>query len=163
LVQNGRGKMPQYEGFVASLKGNGRAEVIIGPGKPCIPGAPEVSEKACHCPTDSSNVTIEALNRAGARPGDLVSVWRSPAALLKNAAILLGIPTIGLISGIVAGVILDQGFAVHTSGAVLVVAGLLLGIIVAVLRYRRVSADNLPVITRIIKTRLEMAASSNGN
>lgn len=156
--------MPQYEGFVACIKGDGRAEVIIGPGRPCIPGAPEVSRKVCHCATDSSSVTIEALNRAGAGPGDLVSVKRSSAALLKNVAILLGGPAIGLISGIVAGMILNQRPAVHPIGAVLVAAaGLLLGIIVAVVRYRRVSDDNLPVITRIIKTRLKMAASSNGN
>jgi hypothetical protein len=156
--------MPQYEGFVAGLKGDGKAEVIIRPGNPSIPGAPEVSKKVCHCPTDNSSVTVEALNRAGAHVGDAVSISRNPRTLMKNAATLLGIPAIGLISGIVAGVILNQRFAVHPIGALAVaVAGLLLGIIVAVLRYRRVSADNLPVITRIIKTRLEMAASSNGN
>lgn len=156
--------MPQYEGFVASIKGDGKAEVIIRPGNQSIPGAPKGSKKVCHCPTDSSSVTVEALNRAGARVGDVVSISRNPQALMKNAAILLGIPAIGLISGIVAGVILNQTFAVHPIGALAVAAaGLLLGIIVAVLRYRRVSADNLPLITRIIKTRLEMAASSNGN
>lgn len=156
--------MPQYEGFVSSIKGDGKAEVIIRPGNPSIPNAPEVSKTVCHCTTDSSTITVEALNRAGARAGDLVSVKRNPAALMKNTAILLGIPAIGLISGILAGMILNQGFAVHPIGALAVAAaGLLLGIIVAVLRYRRVSADNLPVITRIIKTRLEMAASLNGN
>lgn len=156
--------MPQYEGFVSSIKGDGKAEVIIRPGNPSIPNAPELSKTVCHCATDSSTITVEALNRAGAHAGDLVSVKRNPTALMKNTAVLLGIPAIGLISGIVAGMILNQGFAVHTTGAVIVAAaGLLLGIIIAVISYRRVSSDDLPVITRIIRTRLEMAASSNSN
>jgi len=154
--------MSQYEGFVASLKQNGKADVIIQPGKPSIPGAPEVSKRVCHCATDGSTVIVEALNRAGAGVGDWVSVSRSPSPLMKNAATLLGIPAIGLISGIVAGILLNQRLAVNEAGAVFVsVAGLVLGGIIAWVSYRRMAVDNqlAPVITRIIKRSSKTAAS----
>lgn len=146
--------MSQHEGFVASLKQNGKADVVIQPDDPSIPCAPEVSKRVCHCATDGSTVIVEALNRAGADVGDWVSVSRSPSPLMKNAATLLGIPAIGLMLGIAVAVFLNQRLAVNEAGAVFVaVAGLVLGSIIAWISYRRMSADNrlAPVITRIIR------------
>lgn len=154
--------MSQYEGFVASLKQNGKADVIIQPGKPSIPGAPEVSKRVCHCATDGSTVIVEALNRAGAGVGDLVSVGRTPGALTKSAATLLGLPAMGLMLGITVAVLLNQRLAVNEAGAVFVaVAGLVLGSIIAWVSYRRMAVDNqfAPVITRIIKRSTKTAAS----
>ena len=148
--------MPKHVGFVASLKENDKADVIIRPGTPGIPNAPEVSKKVCHIPTDGSTVNVEAWNRAGAQVGDRVSISQSPGILTKNAATLLGIPGIGLILGIVAGVVVYQRFGLHPTVSVIVGAAvLLLANIIAAIRYRQRSADNLPVITRIIKTRKE--------
>jgi hypothetical protein len=156
-----RDKMPQHQGFIASLKGNDRADVIIRPGVPGIPNAPEVSERVCHCPTDGSTVIVEAWNKAGANVGDWVSVTHSPGTLKKNAATLLGIPGIGLILGIVAGVAVHQRFGVHPSVSVIVGAAVLLvANIIAAVSYKRRSADNPPVITRIIKKREDMTAST---
>jgi hypothetical protein len=152
--------MPKHVGFVASLKENGKADVIIRPGMPGIPNAPEVSERVGHSPTDGSTVIVEAWNRAGAQVGDRVSVSQSPGTLRKNAVTLLGIPGMGLILGIVAGVVVYQRFDLHPTVSVIVGAAvLLLANIIAAIRYRQRSADNLPVITRIIKTRAEMAGS----
>jgi Cu+-exporting ATPase len=97
-------------------------------------------------------VKIEALNRVGAAVGDLVSLSHNPGALMKNAAALLGIPVLGLISGVVSGTILRQHFGVQVTTAVIVaMVGLLVGILFGTALYRRISADTQPVITGIIK------------
>lgn len=153
--------MPQHAGFVSSLKGNDRAEVIIRPGIPGIPNAPEVSERVCHAPTDGSTVVVEARNRAGAEVGDWVSVSQNPAALRKNVGTLLGIPGIGLILGIATGAAAHETFGLSPTFSVVVGAAvLLLANLIAAISYRQRAADNLPVITRIIKRRKEMAAST---
>lgn len=155
--------MSQYEGFVVSLKQNGKADVIIQPGKPSIPGAPEVSKRVCHCATDGSTVIVEALNRVGSGVGDLVSVSRTPGALMKSAATLLGLPAMGLILGIAVAVFLNQRLGVNEAGAVFVaVAGLVLGGIIAWVSYRRMAVNDqfTPVITRIIKRSAKRAVSS---
>ncbi|MBW1908344.1 MAG: hypothetical protein JRJ11_02215 [Deltaproteobacteria bacterium] len=58
--------MPRHEDFVATLKEDGKAEVIIQPGSMGVPGAsPQINRRVCHCATDGSTITIEALNRVG--------------------------------------------------------------------------------------------------
>jgi positive regulator of sigma E activity len=151
-----RDKMPKHVGFVANLKENDKADVIIRPGTPGIPNAPEVSKKVCHTPTDGSTVNVEAWNRAGAQAGDWVSVSQSPGTLRKNAVTLLGIPSMGLILGIVAGAAVYQNSGLHPMVSVIVGAAvLLIANLIAAVRYRRRSAENPPVITRIIKTHKE--------
>jgi hypothetical protein len=151
-----RGKMRKHVGFVASLKDNDKADVIIRPGTPGIPNAPEVSKKVCHTPTDGSTVNVEAWNRAGAQAGDWVSVSQSPGVLRKNAVTLLGIPGMGLILGIVAGAAVYQNSGLHPMVSVIVGASvLLIANLIAAVRYRRRAAENPPVITRIIKTHEE--------
>jgi hypothetical protein len=58
--------MPEYEGFVANLRDDGKAEVLIQPETTGIVGAPVVSAKVCHCASGSSQVTMESLNPAPA-------------------------------------------------------------------------------------------------
>ncbi len=65
--------MPEYEGFVASLKEDGKAEVIVRAETSGIVGAPGVSKKVCHCASSSSHVTMEALNPVQAAVGDRVA------------------------------------------------------------------------------------------
>ncbi|MBW1783004.1 MAG: SoxR reducing system RseC family protein, partial [Deltaproteobacteria bacterium] len=102
--------MPRYEGLVASVDKDGKAEVIIGPDSSGIPGAsPRVNRHVCHCATDGSTLTIEALNRVGAGVGDRVIVSRDTAGLVKNAAVLLGIPLMALTAGIALAVFLIHG------------------------------------------------------
>jgi hypothetical protein len=81
--------MPRYEGHIACLKEDGRAEVIIEPGNTGVPGAsPKINRRVCHCVTDGSNLKIEAFNRAGAGVGDQVSVGLETSGLVKNAVAL---------------------------------------------------------------------------
>ena len=156
--------MSQHEGFVADLKKNGKAEVVIQPCNAGIPGAPELKDIVCHCATDGSTITIEALNKAGAGVGDWVSITQRPSALMKNTVILLGIPVVGLLAGIAVSSIITRGFASHITGGILVLtAGLLLGIIIGVITFRRVSTDNQPVIDQIIRTQLEAASLGDDN
>ena len=80
--------MPEYEGFVASLKEDGKAEVIVQPEASDIVGAPEVSKKVCHCASSSSQVTVEALNPVQADVGDRVAVEVKASVLIWTTSIL---------------------------------------------------------------------------
>jgi hypothetical protein len=156
--------MPVYEGIVASLMADGKAEVVIRPGRPGIPGAPEVSKKVCHCATNGSTVRIEALNRVDAQVGDRVGLSRKGTVLMKNAGALLGFPVLGGILGLAAGAIFTDGFEVHITGALFFAAvGLILGMVIGGVIYRRISVHDYPVISRVISTRTDTACMSHGN
>ena len=149
--------MPRNEGFVTTLNVDGKAEVIIQPVRSGIPGAsPRMNRHVCHHATDGSTLTIEALNRVGAEVGDYVSVSRKTSGLVKNAAALVGIPGVSLMIGIILAIVIMHGFVFPTiGGTVIAVVFFLPGIALGVRIFRRVSADNPPVIERILKTRLE--------
>ena len=91
--------MPEYEGFVASLKEDGKAEVIVRPETSGIVGAPGASKKVCHCASSSSQVTMEALNPVQAAVGDRVAVRVDASLLLRNAGALIGMPVLALALG----------------------------------------------------------------
>jgi|GEM_PF-829594 len=145
--------MPTNEGFVATLRKDGMAEVVIQPVSSGIPGAsPRVNRHVCHCATEGSTLTIEALNRVGAEVGDYVSVFRDSSGLLRNAASLLGIPAAGLLGGILLAAFLTDGFSYRiAAGMIAMAASLFSGIAIGVLVFRRVSAGNPPVIEQIIE------------
>ena len=147
--------MSRHEGFVATLKRDDRAEVIIEPGSMGVPGASrQVNRHVCHCATDGSTITIEALNRVGAGVGDWVSVSRNTTEMIRNAAALLGIPIIGLIAGIILAAFLTDGFSLRLTGGIIAMAACVFsGIAIGALTFRRVSTGSQPVIERIIKKR----------
>lgn len=142
--------MAQYEAVVASLLPDGRAEIVIQPDKPGIPGAAEIAERVCHCATENSMVRMKALNRAGAMIGDLVAVQRKSSVVLKNLLFLIGFPLGGAIAGALLGGLLSGRMT-----AIVVFTGTLSGIILGVRSYRRLSGENLLVIDHVIKTRDE--------
>jgi hypothetical protein len=152
--------MPRYEGHIACLKEDGKAEVIIEQDNTGVPGvSPQINRRVCHCATDSSIIKIEALNRAGAGVGDRVFVSLETSGLIMNAIVLLGIPEVCIMIGIALAYILIHGFAFPMIDGIVVAAGfLLLGIALGVSMFRRVSVENPPVIDRIIKTRFEAAS-----
>lgn len=147
--------MPRHEGFVATLKKDGKAEVVIQPVRPGVPGASSyVNRHVCHCASDGSTVTIEALNGVGAEVGDYVSVLRDTSGLLKNAASLLGIPVLGLIAGVIFAAVLTDGFASGIAGGIMAMAaGLACGITMGVLIFRRISVNSDPIIEHILQKR----------
>ena len=150
--------MSESEGIVVDASEDGRAKVLLEASDPCIHCAEEMD--VCHCSGGSSRVIIRALNSLGASVGDLVSISHKPGALPKSIAIFLVIPLAGLIAGLVISAVLNQRYTVGLSAtAIPAVAGLLLGIAVSSLAYRRVSADIQPFISHIIRTGLELPSS----
>lgn len=145
--------MPTSEGFVTTLKKDGKAEVMIQPVRSGIPGvSTRVNRHVCHCATEGSTLTIEALNRVGAEVGDYVTVFRDTSGLLKNAVALLGIPVMGSIGGIMLAAFLTDGFSVRIAGGIIAMAACLLsGITIGVLIFKRISAGNPPSIEHIIE------------
>jgi hypothetical protein len=145
--------MSTNEGFVATLKEHGMAEVVIQPVIAGIPGASaRVNRHVCHCVADGSTVTIEAFNAVGAEVGDYVSVRRDTSGLAKNAAALLGIPVTGLIAGFLLAAFLTDGFSSRMANGIITMAGcLFLGITIGLLTFRRLSPGNAPVIEKIIE------------
>ncbi|MDZ7696207.1 MAG: SoxR reducing system RseC family protein [Deltaproteobacteria bacterium] len=147
--------MPRHEGFVATLKKDGKAEVVIQPVHPGVPGASSyVNRHVCHCASGGSTVTIEALNGANAEVGDYVSVLRDTSGLLKNAVALLGVPVLGLIAGVIFAAVLTDGFSSHmATGMIAIAACLIVGITIGVLIFRRISVNSDPIIENIIQKR----------
>ena len=135
-----------YEGIVATLKENGKADVVIQPSGAGVHGASKaVNARVCHCATAASSITIEALNSAGAAVGDRVSVMRDSSTLLKNCGILLGIPLAGLIIGLILNSLLS------TAGLAAAIAFPLIALALAIAWYRKSSAGSDPVIDRILQ------------
>jgi hypothetical protein len=151
--------MPIYQGLVTRILNQDRAEIAIAPGEQQIHDAPEVSKKVCHACTGGSTVRLEVINRAGAEAGDWVLLIRSAAAIKENVKALFGIPSLSVVLGAGAGWVLTMALGLHAAIAMVGVAlGLLVGLFIGVRRYRRVSAHNPLIITRIVKKRAELAA-----
>jgi len=152
--------MPEYEGYIASLKEDGKAEVIVQPETSGIVGAPGVSKKVCHCVSSSSQVSMEALNPVRAAVGDRVAVRVDASLLLRNAGAVIGVPVLALALGWAVSFFTPEtellGVPVRF---VCLFCSLPLGIAAGVLLYRRWARMNLPSISRIVRTRQEMASS----
>jgi hypothetical protein len=151
--------MPTYQGLVANVTDENKAEILITPGDQSIPGAPEVSKKVCHKASEGSTLKIDAVNRAGAEVGDWVSLSRPSGILKRNVMALLGMPFLAGITGTLVGLV--SMFAVGlpmASLAVCAAIGLLMGMLVGGKRYRALSEQNQPVINRIVKKRAELDA-----
>jgi hypothetical protein len=156
--------VPLYEGVVARLVADGKAEVVIRPGKPAIVGAPELTQRICHCATSGSMVRTEASNGVGAAVGDQVLLSREASVLMKNAVVLLGMPAIGASLGLLGAAVLFDGVAFRLPAMVVsAVAGLLLGLVMGVVAYRRLSVADQPVISRIITFRRDVTCLPHGD
>ncbi len=144
--------MAEEKGVVISVGGDGWAQVTTERKEACAGcGAAHF----CHALGGGTEMVSRALNKAGARAGDLVELNLSSATLIKSVAVLYLIPLAGLVAGALTGSGLDSASIMsETNRAVLCsVAGLLLGLFITFLISRKMSGDNrlAPVITRIIK------------
>lgn len=144
--------MAQEKGLVASIGEDGWAEVVTERKDACGDCG---ASRCCVSFGPGSEIAIKALNRAGAKVGDLVSISLGSGTVIKGAAILYVIPLAGLISGALMGAGLNQRLPISETGAVTVFgfAGLFLGLMITAVISRWMSAHNrlTPVITRIIK------------
>lgn len=153
--------MAVEKGFVVSIGEDGWARVVTGKSTACD------RCKVSHCCASfgsDSNRIIRAVNRAGARTGDLVSISLSPDMLIKGAIILYLIPVAGLISGAIIGEGFSHRWAMGESGAAALfgLVGLFLGFVLTALVSRLMLAHNrfAPVITQIIRPGITSAGSS---
>jgi hypothetical protein len=152
--------MPEYEGFVASLIDDDKAEVLIQPEREGIVGAPGISAKVCHCASSSSQVTMEALNPMKAAVGDQVVLEVEASALIRNVASLVGLPVLALALGWVISLLLGDTVLLGLPITFFCIfCSLPLGVAAGVLLYRHWSQGHLPTITRILQTRQEIASS----
>jgi len=151
--------MPEYEGFVASLKDDGKAEVMLQPERADIVGAPGLSAKVCHCTSSSSQMIMEALNPLQASVGDRVVLKVEASALIRNVGSLVGLPVLALGLGWVISLFLGDTVLLGLPITFFCIfSSLPLGVGAGVFLYRHWSRENLPTITRITKTRQEMAS-----
>lgn len=152
--------MPEYEGFVASLRDDGKAEVLIQPERTEIVGAPGASTKVCNCASGRSEVTMDALNPLQAGVGDRVVLKVEAAALMGNVATLIGLPVLALALGWVISFFVGDNLLLGLPIAFYFIFGSFpLGVAAGVILYRHWSRGNLPTITRITRTRQEMEES----
>ncbi len=143
--------MANWKGTVVNEKEDGMVDVIIGPSQQSIPNVPEtINERVCHCSSDSSNVIITAINRLGAEPGDFVNVTRSSSIILKNILFFLGIPLAGILIGLFIYFILKNGVFNPVSGFLSMLAGLLCGVSIGYILYRKISAEEPFILNEII-------------
>jgi sigma-E factor negative regulatory protein RseC len=152
--------MAQEQGLVRDIREDGWAHVVTERKDACGDCG------ASHCCVSfgsSSEIVVKALNRAGAKVGDLVSMNLSSGTVIKGALVVYMIPLVGLMSGALMGASLNQRLPISETGAVVTfgVAGLILGFIITALLSRWMSAHNMltPVITRIIKPGVQIPES----
>ena len=151
--------MAQEKGLVTSITGDGWAQVETDRNDACS-----------HCGScrvsfgSNSEMTIKAINRAGARVGDLVSMHLSSGTIMKSAAILYLIPVAGLISGAFMGEGLSEKLHISETAAIALLSllGFILGFIITAFISRWMSARRTlsPIITRIIWRGLVASDSS---
>lgn len=151
--------MAQEKGLVTSITEDGWAQVET-----------DRNDADSHCDSCrvsfgcNSEMTIKAINRAGAGVGDLVSIHLSSGTIMKSAAILYLIPVVGLILGAFMGEGLSTRLAISQTSAIalLSLAGFILGFIITALISRWMSGRRTlsPIITRIIRRGLVARDSS---
>jgi YHS domain-containing protein/positive regulator of sigma E activity len=141
--------MRHAEGLVTSVEKEGKAHVMIQTDA-SVPGCASQTGH-CHCSGGCGALTIGVQNRVGAHEGDYVSVGFVPGAAVKSVAVMLGVPFVGLLSGIITGSLLVQRGLLSSTGGVLVGAGCFaLAVFVAAVVYRQISGDIQPFTERII-------------
>jgi YHS domain-containing protein/positive regulator of sigma E activity len=147
--------MPQAQGIVESIAANGQAKILVEPDDAC--GPCEAKGGGCGCSGARSKIAIKAHNDVGATIGDRVMVDYKPGALMKSLLVFLGLPAVGLISGIVFGVGLEGRLVLGVNGTLLVaIAGLAGGIAASILSYRRIVSDIQPFVSRILRKAFEV-------
>ena len=92
--------MAHTKGILVSIGKNGSARVVVERSGVCS-GCQ--SKQNCHSCLSHSKTVAQALNKAGAKEGDLVSINLSNKELLKGAAILYLLIVAGLMTGAFIG------------------------------------------------------------
>lgn len=141
--------MGHEQGLVTRISHNGWAQVITERRDACGDCG---ASHCCASLESSGKMSIKALNKAGAKTGDLVTISLHSLTVLKSAALFYLIPLLFLLTGTRLNEALSMS---ETGGAItLGFAGLFLGFLIAHFMTRWLSANNqlTPVITEIIRS-----------
>ncbi len=153
--------MAQTIGFVVEAGNDGRATVVAEKGQGC--GSCSTASQ-CHGGLGARTEKTPALNPIGAAVGDRVTLTVASGALLSRMAVLYLVPVFGLLTGAFTGAFLDGDMngADSDHSIAFGLAGLVLGLVlsVAISRFWSAVRPIMPVITRIVNTRL--GSSSGG-
>ena len=156
--------MAQKHGRVTNISTEGWAEVLVERGDAC--NNCEASQ-FCHALSDCSKMKTNVMNKAGAKPGDLVVIQLSTQMVFKGAVILYLVPVVGMLAGAMSGNGFSSGLGIEPtiSAIIFAFAGLGLGFLVPAFFSRRMSANKrlTPVITRIIKCSAENPTVRNAS
>lgn len=145
--------MVTEEGFVVDKTDDGWARVIASRRSSC--GSCRAAQ-CCSSMGSSTKMVIRALDKSGAKPGDLVTMHLQSHTAIKSAAIAYMIPVAGLIGGAISGVTLSHelGTGESATSIVIALAGLALGFVITMILSKWMSAHGqlTPVIDNIIRT-----------
>ena len=152
--------MAQTFGFVVETSDDGRATVVAEKGQGCG-SCSAVSQ--CHGGRATRTERTPALNRAGAAVGDRVMLTVESSTILSRMALLYLLPVFGILAGAFTGAFMFDDMD-GTGGGHSVAFGLtgfVLGFVIAVAISRIWSAARpvMPVISRIVNTRLASPSS----
>ena len=130
--------MPLKKGIVISIGKDGWAEVVTDKLDAC---ADCVTARNCPTSCRRTKVATRVFNKAGAREGDMVSVYLSAGSVLQSAALLYLIPVFSLIIGAFTGTGLSEQLEMNESTSALIfgLAGLFIGFLFLVALSRRIS------------------------
>jgi sigma-E factor negative regulatory protein RseC len=142
--------MAEEKGLVTSITDDGWAQVET-----------DRNDATSYCAScrvsfgGNSEMSIRAINRAGAKVGDLVYIHLGSRTIMKSAAILYLIPVAGLIVGAFAGKSVGASSTLTETSAVALfsITGFIVGFIITTVisKWMSVRRTLAPVITRIIR------------
>jgi YHS domain-containing protein/positive regulator of sigma E activity len=143
--------MKESRGYVTSVSVEGKAQVMVEMDDSAKGCSSQVEH--CHCAGKGRGLAVKVENRAGAKVGDYVSVLFKPGAILKSVFILIGIPSLGILSGTIAGTTLNESSMLSLNQAFTVGAACFaVALLGAVLIYREISPELQPFVDRIISS-----------
>jgi sigma-E factor negative regulatory protein RseC len=152
--------MAQTTGFVVETRDDGRATVVAEKGQGCGSCG---SAAQCHGGRAGGAQKTQVLNRIGASVGDRVTLSVDSGLLLSRMAVLYLVPVFGMLAGAFLGAFMSGGVDGPTSGRSIAfgLGGFVLGLVISVVVSRVWSSARpvLPVVTRIVNTRLTSASS----
>jgi len=155
--------MAQTIGFVVETGNDGRATVVAEKGQGCG-SCSTVSQ--CHGGRAARTEKTPAFNPIGAAVGDRVTLTVASGALLSRMAVLYLVPVFGMLAGAFTGAFMVGGLDGNDSGHSIVfgLTGFILGFVLSVAISRIWSAARpvMPVITRIVNTRLVSSSTGCG-
>ncbi|MEW6670678.1 MAG: SoxR reducing system RseC family protein [Thermodesulfobacteriota bacterium] len=143
--------MAQTIGKVIGIERNGWARVITERTGTCSSCQ---TTQNCHSCLTHAQIETRAVNAAGARVGDLVTVSIKTETLLKSAAVLYLVPVLGLLAGALFGPVVGKPLCLSETVAspLFGFVGFSLGFVLVFFYSRKMSVQNRlsPIIVQVI-------------